>query len=70
MPPSIAAGYSGTPFAQKPGIKEGSQVLLIGAPDDDESLLAPLPPRFVEIKVCAVSEVWSGLKLVVRKELR
>lgn len=25
---------------------------------------------FVDIKVCAVSEVWSGLKLVVRKELR
>lgn len=24
----------------------------------------------VDIKVCAVSEVWSGLKLVVRKELR
>jgi hypothetical protein len=29
-----------------------------------------LPLGFVDIKVCAVSEVWSGLKLVVRKELR
>jgi hypothetical protein len=29
-----------------------------------------LPMGFVDIKVCAVSEVWSGLKLVVRKELR
>lgn len=29
-----------------------------------------LPFGFVDIKVCAVSEVWSGLKLVVRKELR
>jgi hypothetical protein len=29
-----------------------------------------LPLGFVDIKVCAVSEVWSGLKLVVRKALR
>ncbi len=29
-----------------------------------------LPMGLVDIKVCAVTEVWSGLKLVVRKELR
>lgn len=29
-----------------------------------------LPLGFVDVKVCAVDEVWSGLKLVVRKELR
>lgn len=29
-----------------------------------------LPLGFVDIKVCAVSDIWSGLKLVVRKELR
>jgi hypothetical protein len=29
-----------------------------------------LPLGFVDIKVCAVTEIWSGLKLVVRKELR
>jgi bifunctional DNA-binding transcriptional regulator/antitoxin component of YhaV-PrlF toxin-antitoxin module len=29
-----------------------------------------LPMGFVDIKVCAVDEVWSGLKLVIRKELR
>jgi TfoX/Sxy family transcriptional regulator of competence genes len=29
-----------------------------------------LPLGFVDVKVCAVSEVWSGLKLSVRKELR
>jgi hypothetical protein len=29
-----------------------------------------LPLGFVDIKVCAVSDVWSGLKLVVRKALR
>ena len=29
-----------------------------------------LPLGFVDVKVCAVNDVWSGLKLVVRKELR
>ena len=29
-----------------------------------------LPLGFVDVKVCAVDEVWSGLKLVVRKTLR
>lgn len=29
-----------------------------------------LPLGFVDVKVCAVTQVWSGLKLVVRKELR
>lgn len=29
-----------------------------------------LPLGLVDIKVCAVTDVWSGLKLVVRKELR
>lgn len=29
-----------------------------------------LPLGWVDIKVCAVSDVWSGLKLVVRKTLR
>ncbi len=30
---------------------------------------AALPLGLVDIKVCAVDDVWSGLKLVVRKEL-
>jgi hypothetical protein len=29
-----------------------------------------LPIGYVDVKVCAVSDVWSGLKLVIRKELR
>lgn len=29
-----------------------------------------LPLGFVDVKVCAVSDVWSGLKVVVRRELR
>lgn len=29
-----------------------------------------LPTGLVDIKVCAVDETWSGLKLMIRKELR
>ena len=29
-----------------------------------------LPLGLVDVKVCAVDEMWSGLKLVIRKELR
>src|SRR5262249_49710460 len=29
-----------------------------------------LPLGFVDIKVCAVTDVWSGLKLVIRKDQR
>ncbi len=29
-----------------------------------------LPIGLVDVKVCAVDEIWSGLKLVIRKELR
>ncbi|MEP6607946.1 MAG: DUF3052 domain-containing protein [Burkholderiaceae bacterium] len=133
------AGYSGTPLAQKLGIKEASRVVLVDAPAHYVSLLDPVPPRvklrlrispsteivhvfttrraelqqqltrfrqrlrsdgvvwvswpkkssrvatdisedtirevalplgFVDVKVCAIDEVWSGLKLVVRKEHR
>jgi len=133
------AGYSGTPLAAKLGIKEQSEIVVVGAPEGYRELLEPLPasvrfapepsastdivqvfttrraelaqaltryrkllspqaavwvswPKksskvsteltedvvrelalplgFVDVKVCAVNEVWSGLKLVVRKELR
>lgn len=135
----MAAGYSGTPLAKKLGVKDGSKVLVVGAPEGYIKLLEPfpvavqfvsklsksvdivhiftdqkaelqkaltafrktlgptamvwvswpkksakvptditedtvrqvaLPLGFVDIKVCAVTDVWSGLKLVVRKELR
>jgi len=29
-----------------------------------------LPLGFVDVKVCAIDETWSGLKLVIRKALR
>ena len=28
-----------------------------------------LPTGLVDVKVCAVDETWSGLKLMIRKEL-
>lgn len=135
----MTVGYSGTPLAKKLGIKEGSDVLTINAPDDYADLVAPLPDGvmlsdngrtgvdlihlftnsrdelfeklgvcvraikqdgsiwvswykkaaklpteitedtvreaafplgLVDVKVCAVDERWSALKLVIRKENR
>ncbi|MCZ6627103.1 MAG: DUF3052 domain-containing protein [SAR324 cluster bacterium] len=37
------AGYSGTPLAKKLGIKPGARVLLLGAPEQMQDWLAPLP---------------------------
>lgn len=37
---------------------------------EDRVREAALPLGLVDVKVCAVDEVWSGLKLVIRKELR
>jgi len=37
------AGYSGTPLPKKLGIKEGSTVVLIGAPRGFETVLGELP---------------------------
>jgi hypothetical protein len=37
---------------------------------EDTIRAVALPLGFVDIKVCAVSDIWSGLKLVVRKHLR
>jgi hypothetical protein len=44
------AGYSGTPLPKKLGIKEGSRLALVGAPDGFiESELEPLPDQ-VELR--------------------
>lgn len=37
---------------------------------EDRIRAACLPIGLVDIKVCAVDETWSGLKLVIRKALR
>ena len=44
---SGAAGYSGTPLPRKLGIKEGSRVAVLSAPDDFDATLGPLPDRVV-----------------------
>lgn len=44
-----------------------------GVPTDiteDVIRAAALPLGFVDIKVCAVDEIWSGLKLMIRRENR
>ncbi len=38
-----AAGYSGTPLAKKLGLREGGRVYAVGAPEQYENLLPPLP---------------------------
>ena len=40
---SGGAGYSGTPLPRKLGIREGASVVLLGAPDGFDEVLAPLP---------------------------
>jgi len=42
-PPSVLAGYSGTPLPRKLGIKAGGSVTLLDAPDGFEETLCPLP---------------------------
>ncbi len=37
---------------------------------EDTVRAVALPLGYVDVKVCAVTDVWSGLKLVMRKELR
>ncbi|HSI17139.1 MAG TPA: DUF3052 family protein [Sphingomonas sp.] len=37
---------------------------------EDTIRAVALPTGLVDVKVCAVDEIWSGLKLVVRKALR
>lgn len=133
------SGYSGTPLAQKLGLKAGSRLFVLAAPANYMRLLAPvpdgmrtvtrigestdvihlfateravlehalsaahkamrpdaaiwvswpkkasgrptdisegvvrelaLPAGLVDVKVCAVDDTWSGLKLVIRRSAR
>ena len=78
-------GYSGTPLQRKLGLKAPLTLVTIDAPSayrpkksskvdteitEDTIRELALPLGFVDIKVCAVSDVWSGLKLVIRKNQR
>jgi hypothetical protein len=48
--------------------KKTARVVTTVGEDGIRALAIPL--GLVDVKVCAVDEVWSGLKLVVRKQLR
>jgi hypothetical protein len=37
---------------------------------EDTIRVVALPLGFVDVKVCAIDATWSGLKLVIRKDLR
>ena len=37
---------------------------------EDTIRAVALPTGLVDVKVCAVNEIWSGLKLMIRKDLR
>jgi hypothetical protein len=61
-------GYSGTPLPRKLGLREGSRVLLVGAPADFATVLGELPPaaelvartaRDVDVAVLFVSDLAS-----------
>jgi len=51
----LTAGYSGTPLPKKLGIKDGSRVALLGAPERFEEVLGALPPR-VSIRTKATGQ--------------
>ncbi len=57
-PASVFAGYSGTPLPKKLGIKPGSTVALVDAPDDFDSTLGDLPQgAFVQRTTTADADV-------------
>ncbi len=41
----MTAGYSGTPLPKKLGIRDGSRVAVLNAPENFETTLGALPPR-------------------------
>jgi hypothetical protein len=63
---STAVKPDGTIWAAWPKKSSGVQTDLNENAIRDTALKTP----FVDVKVCAIDETWSGLKLVVRKELR
>ena len=49
----MTAGYSGTPLVKKLGIKPGSRIFIIGAPDDFEATLGELPGGVLQVDTLA-----------------
>jgi len=63
---STAVKPDGTIWAAWPKKSSGIQSDLT----DNAIRAVALKTPFVDVKVCAIDDIWSGLKLVVRKELR
>jgi hypothetical protein len=61
------AGYSGTPLPRKLGIRDGSRVLLVGAPADFAATLGDLPPG-VELLVGGARDLDVAVMFVVDRE--
>ena len=62
---STAVKPDGTIWAAWPKKSSGIQSDLT----DNAIRAVALKTPFVDVKVCAIDDIWSGLKLVVRKEL-
>jgi hypothetical protein len=60
---TITAGYSGTPLAKKAS-KVPTDVT------EDVVRAVALSMHLVDVKVCSVDDIWSELKLVIRKNHR
>ena len=63
---TAAVGHHGVIWVAWP--KKSSGVATDLTENDFRTLL--LPTGWVDVKVCAIDETWSGLKFVLRKELR
>lgn len=57
---------SGLIWVSRPGKAAGQDTDIT----DDVIRDVALPIGLVDVKVCAVDETWSALKLMIRKELR
>jgi hypothetical protein len=63
------AGYSGTPLAQKLGIKAGGKIVSIGAPAGYRKLLSPLPEEVSFTKEIKAGATFIHLFVSDRKTL-
>ena len=63
------AGYSGTPLAQKLGIKAGQKIITLGAPAGFRKLLSPLPEEVSFTKEIKTGATFIHLFVSDRKTL-
>lgn len=61
-----------TSSASGPGarVRTENAAVVYGSLIADAIRRAALPPGLVDVKACAVGDIWSGLKPLIRKELR